>query len=279
MNARYISKRCLHAWVHVCFSPNCVSEFLQIFFEDILARRRRAQLKWEGTPIESIFAEQSDLRVTFPQVLCRVFGHVLSKKGMRSTDAFDFFDSSNDGTLQTIEVYRMFKWAGITANPRQILTFIRAVDSDKDMQIDQGEFMAALHLEAGAAAQTSEVADRRNLIPMGAEERSEMEMRFQEEVRCMEAERKERDEFARQIRERQEQHVRAQMLAGSTNCSSEQEKDAKPNPAVSDKSARYRGVHVCVLMSMHVQKSDTYVCMFAYAYMYKYIYTHIYIYI
>jgi hypothetical protein len=225
---------------------------LQIFFEDILARRRRAQLKWEGTPIESIFAEQSDLRVTFPQVLCCVFGHVLSKKGTRSTHAFDFFDSSNDGTLQAVEVYRMFKWAGITANARQILMFVRAVDSDKDMQIDQSEFMAALHLDAGAMEEVAEGHERHKLIPMGDEERKEMESKFEEEVRCMEHERKERDEVARQIRERQEEHVRAQMLAGSINKACEQQKDEKPNPAVSDKNARCRCVRVCVCVCVCV---------------------------
>ncbi len=213
---------------------------VQVFFEDVLARRRRAQLKWELTPIESIFSDQSDLRITFPQVLCCVFGHVLLKKGMHSTDAFDFFDSSGDGTLQAAEVYRMFKWAGITATARQLLSFIRAVDSDKDMQIDQGEFMAALRLPACSPKQAAHATKRRELMALDMAKRAEIDERVKKEITNLERERSERDQLARELREKQEQRVRAEMLQGGAWESCEPGDDSRPNPAVSARSARYR---------------------------------------
>jgi len=208
----------------------------QVFFEDVVARRRRAQLKWDETPIESIFSDQSDLLFSFPRVLCCVFGHVLQQKGMHSTDAFDFFDCLGNGTLQAVEVFRMFKWAGITANARQILSFFLAVDSDHNDQIDLSEFMVALRLPACSPKEAALASECRKLIKIDAEERADINRQIHREMQNLEREKRERDQLVLDLRERQEQRTHTESSENGVPNGQDQE----ANPAVSTSNARYQ---------------------------------------
>ncbi len=157
---------------------------------------------------------------------------------MHSTDAFDFFDSSRDGTLQATEVFRMFKWAGITANARQLLSFILAVDSDGDDQIDQSEFMAALRLPACSPRQAAHECERRQLHRLDSTECAGIDQRIQEERENLKRERIDRNQLVQDLREQQERRVRAEMLDVTVSRKNEHEGSSEPNPSVSANSAR-----------------------------------------
>jgi hypothetical protein len=68
--------------------------WLQVFFEDTVARRRLAQLEWEKTPVSKVFMHRTDMQMSVQHVQKMAVMQLLQHRNIRLWEAFDLFDTS-----------------------------------------------------------------------------------------------------------------------------------------------------------------------------------------
>ena len=123
----------------------------QVFFENIIARKRRSKLEWSETPLRDVFLSQSELILAFPESLKTVLSLKVSSSP-RSNDLetideiFISFSSTQNTLLNSADVFDMFHCLGFDLKPTEVATFIQAVDVNGDNLVSLGEFQDFLGL-------------------------------------------------------------------------------------------------------------------------------------
>lgn len=103
----------------------------KIFSENLIGRKRRAQLPWKQTPIQVAFDLQTRFSLAFPVSTRVMLGRAIGMTGIQNMKlAFNRFDSDRNEMLDAAELWRLLNSLRFTGfQARKVLAFHQVRDS------------------------------------------------------------------------------------------------------------------------------------------------------
>eukprot|EP01060_Flectonema_neradi_P006280 TRINITY_DN1420_c0_g1_i1.p1 TRINITY_DN1420_c0_g1~~TRINITY_DN1420_c0_g1_i1.p1 ORF type:complete len:4698 (+),score=1051.93 TRINITY_DN1420_c0_g1_i1:123-14216(+) len=116
----------------------------QLFFQQLLACRRRSRQKWEQAPIAKVFQLMNAFSLLMQKAIGAACQNRISDRGMHIGDAFLAFNSSKSGHLTPGEMWGALTWLGVDVKPEDILDFIAAADTSGEGNVGYQDFLQAV---------------------------------------------------------------------------------------------------------------------------------------
>jgi ankyrin repeat protein/thiol-disulfide isomerase/thioredoxin len=117
----------------------------KVFFENLAARKRRANQDLDLTPIKAVFNAETWYQHAFPVATRVMLGLRIAMLEIPDlTLTFERFDYDNSLNLDACELSFLLQTLAFLPTPREVLAFVDYCDKDGDGQISLGEFQDAL---------------------------------------------------------------------------------------------------------------------------------------
>ena len=120
----------------------------KVFFQNLVERKRRAQLEWKQTPIQAAFDFQTCFMLSFPLSTRVMLGRAIAQTGIHDLKmTFNRFDADGNETLEPAELLDLFNSLGFKDfSARELISFFQYADKDGDNKISLSEFMECIHV-------------------------------------------------------------------------------------------------------------------------------------
>eukprot|EP01012_Entosiphon_sulcatum_P007139 TRINITY_DN13559_c0_g1_i1.p1 TRINITY_DN13559_c0_g1~~TRINITY_DN13559_c0_g1_i1.p1 ORF type:complete len:4669 (-),score=764.85 TRINITY_DN13559_c0_g1_i1:3029-17035(-) len=116
----------------------------QVFFQQIMACRRRTRQQWEQAPIAKAFKLLNAFTLLHQRAVGLTMRRAVEAKGMHLGDAFLAFNHSRTGVLSPGEVWGALEWLGISVSAEDVLDFVDTADSTGQGTIAYPDFLCIL---------------------------------------------------------------------------------------------------------------------------------------
>eukprot|EP00397_Hematodinium_sp_SG-2012_P000007 GEMP01000007.1.p1 GENE.GEMP01000007.1~~GEMP01000007.1.p1 ORF type:complete len:5820 (+),score=1409.10 GEMP01000007.1:169-17628(+) len=121
----------------------------QVFFEQIVACRRRFAKNWRERPISVGLTTVSEHHLLLQTMLWVAVRKAIDGKDLALADAFHMFDADNDGLLAGEEVFGAVDYLGIPINALDVVELIDVADSTGDHFVTRKEFFDMVKHKVG----------------------------------------------------------------------------------------------------------------------------------
>ena len=107
--------------------------------------RRRAQRKWQSSPVAQILRTADIYEFLELRALRYRLRQLIKSKGLFIKEAYRAFNKLGDGALTCSELYSAAKWLGLALSVEQVHAVVASIDTDNDGFLSFLDFKAGFH--------------------------------------------------------------------------------------------------------------------------------------
>jgi len=153
--------------------PNSVNS-REMFFTHTIGCRRRLDIQWELTPLARVFRIVNQWSVFKERAQAAFMREAIRNKRLSPWEAFNAFDSDDNGYLGAAELYGALRWLAVpNLSPSDVVDVLETADFNCDGLVDYKEYLQFLYrTEVVEEVQDADEGDnkkRPHIEPYGAE--------------------------------------------------------------------------------------------------------------
>ena len=115
------------------------------WFKLVNQGRRRAQSKWQSTPVAQIINTSDIYEFLELKALRYRLRQLIKTKGLFIKEAYRAFNKLGDGAMTCSELFSATKWLGLELSVEQVHAVVRSIDSDSDGFLSFHDFKTGFH--------------------------------------------------------------------------------------------------------------------------------------